>query len=126
MRPTEFAPGVTKGSGRWRRRLDGALGGRARADAAEPDAPLRARRRARRSRELPLPYSAVPHAPREGLGDRGFKETLTDWPALNARSKFWGDDQRAAFKNWEEIDSLHSRRKASPRTFSAASSCAAC
>jgi len=33
----------------------------------------------------------------------GFAETLTDWPALNARSKYWGDDQRAAFKNWEEI-----------------------
>jgi amidase len=34
---------------------------------------------------------------------RGFTETLSDWAALNARSKFWGDDQRAAFKNWEEI-----------------------
>jgi amidase len=33
----------------------------------------------------------------------GFSETLTDFVALNARSKFWGDDQRAAFKNWEEI-----------------------
>ena len=33
----------------------------------------------------------------------GFPETLTDWPSLNARSKFWGDDQRAAFKNWEEV-----------------------
>jgi hypothetical protein len=30
-------------------------------------------------------------------------ETLRDWAALNQRSKFWGDDQRAAFKNWEEI-----------------------
>ena len=28
---------------------------------------------------------------------------MTDWAALNARSKFWGDDQRAAFKNWEEV-----------------------
>jgi Asp-tRNA(Asn)/Glu-tRNA(Gln) amidotransferase A subunit family amidase len=36
----------------------------------------------------------------------GFIETLTDWSALNARSKFWGDDQRAAFKNWEEIVDL--------------------
>jgi hypothetical protein len=35
--------------------------------------------------------------------DKGFAETLTDWAVLNARSKFWGDDQRAAFKNWEEI-----------------------
>ena len=33
----------------------------------------------------------------------GFTETLTGFPALNARSKFWGDDQRAAFKNWEEV-----------------------
>ena len=35
--------------------------------------------------------------------ERGFEEALSDWPALNARSKFWGDDQRAAFKNWEEV-----------------------
>ena len=34
---------------------------------------------------------------------RGYTETLVDWPALNARSKYWGDDQRAAFKNWEEV-----------------------
>jgi amidase len=33
----------------------------------------------------------------------GFTETLVDFPTLNARSKFWGDDQRAAFKNWEEV-----------------------
>jgi len=33
----------------------------------------------------------------------GFSETLVDFPALNVRSKFWGDDQRAAFKNWEEV-----------------------
>jgi amidase len=35
--------------------------------------------------------------------ERGFTETLIDFAALNARSKFWGDDQRAAFKNWEEV-----------------------
>ena len=34
---------------------------------------------------------------------KGFRETLTNWAALNARSKYWGDDQRAAFKNWEEV-----------------------
>ncbi len=33
----------------------------------------------------------------------GCTETLVDFPTLNARSKFWGDDQRAAFKNWEEV-----------------------
>jgi amidase len=34
---------------------------------------------------------------------RGFSETLDTFAALNARSKFWGDDQRAAFRNWEEV-----------------------
>jgi len=37
---------------------------------------------------------------------RGFTETLVDFPRLNARSKFWGDDQRAAFKNWEEVTDM--------------------
>src|SRR5260370_21839799 len=34
---------------------------------------------------------------------RGFTGTLADFAALNARSKFWGDDARAGFKNWEEV-----------------------
>src|SRR5664279_2016227 len=34
---------------------------------------------------------------------KGIEETLADWASLNVRSKFWGDDQRAAFKNWEEV-----------------------
>ena len=34
---------------------------------------------------------------------RGFSETLDDFAKLNARSKFWGDDGRAGFKNWEEV-----------------------
>jgi len=45
---------------------------------------------------------------------RGFAETLVDFPTLNARSKFWGDDQRAAFKNWEEVGdprNPHGRRQ---------------
>ena len=37
---------------------------------------------------------------------RGYTETIVDFPTLNARSKFWGDDQRAAFKNWEEVNDL--------------------
>ncbi len=34
---------------------------------------------------------------------RGMTETLATWRELNARSRFWGDDQRAAFLNWEDI-----------------------
>ena len=37
---------------------------------------------------------------------RGFTESMVDFPSLNARSKFWGDDQRAAFKNWEEVGDM--------------------
>lgn len=35
--------------------------------------------------------------------ERGFMERLTTFASLNSRSKFWGDDQRAAFKNWEQV-----------------------
>ncbi|MGH6681439.1 MAG: amidase family protein, partial [Bradyrhizobium sp.] len=37
---------------------------------------------------------------------RGFSETLADFATLNARSKFWGDDHRAAFRNWDEVADL--------------------
>jgi Asp-tRNA(Asn)/Glu-tRNA(Gln) amidotransferase A subunit family amidase len=33
----------------------------------------------------------------------GVTESLDNFTRLNERSKFWGDDQRAAFKNWEAI-----------------------
>ena len=33
----------------------------------------------------------------------GYTETLVDFAALNARSKFWGDDGRAGFRKWEEV-----------------------
>jgi Asp-tRNA(Asn)/Glu-tRNA(Gln) amidotransferase A subunit family amidase len=37
---------------------------------------------------------------------KGFTETLADFTALNKRSKFWGDDQRASFLNWDEVADL--------------------
>jgi Asp-tRNA(Asn)/Glu-tRNA(Gln) amidotransferase A subunit family amidase len=40
---------------------------------------------------------------------RGFSETLTDFAMLNARSKFWGDDGRAGFRNWEEVEDPRNR-----------------
>jgi amidase len=38
--------------------------------------------------------------------ERGHTETLVDFPSLNARSKFWGDDQRAWWRNWEEVTDM--------------------
>ena len=40
---------------------------------------------------------------------RGFHEGLHDFAALNRRSKFWGDDGRAAFRNWEEVEDPRNR-----------------
>ena len=40
---------------------------------------------------------------------RGFTETLSDFATLNRRSKFWGDDGRAAFRNWEEVTDPRNR-----------------
>jgi Asp-tRNA(Asn)/Glu-tRNA(Gln) amidotransferase A subunit family amidase len=40
---------------------------------------------------------------------KGFTETLADFTALNKRSKFWGDDQRASWLNWDEVTDLRNR-----------------
>jgi Asp-tRNA(Asn)/Glu-tRNA(Gln) amidotransferase A subunit family amidase len=37
---------------------------------------------------------------------KGFTETLGDFTELNARSKFWGDDQRASFLNWDDVTDM--------------------
>ena len=108
VKPTEFAPGVTKGTGamsaadwmvRWAEGLEPSprnltlrsvlAGGEAQSRTFRFHIPQYLSRRAK------------------DWADRGYTETLVDWPSLNARSKFWGDDQRAAFKNWEEIDNLY-------------------
>ncbi len=94
-------------------RLDGALGRRARADAAAIST-LRdllggGGDTGSRTFRFHIPQYLTRRA--KDWAERGFTETLVDWPSLNARSKFWGDDQRAAFKNWEEITSLHSPPK---------------
>ena len=53
--------------------------------------------------DVPLPHAAVSRAPRRRLEGARLHRNARRLAALNARSKFWGDDQRAAFKNWEEI-----------------------
>ena len=108
VRPTEFAPGVTKGTGKmaaadWMVRW---------AEGLEPTPRNLTLRTVlgggeAQSRTFRFHISQYLMRRAKDWTDRGFKETLSDWPSLNARSKFWGDDQRAAFKNWEEIDNLY-------------------
>jgi amidase len=37
---------------------------------------------------------------------KGVRETLTNFTELNKRSKFWGDDQRAEFENWDKMTDM--------------------
>jgi amidase len=37
---------------------------------------------------------------------KGIRETLVNFTELNKRSKFWGDDQRAEFENWDKMTDM--------------------
>ena len=109
VRPTPFAPGVTKGTGtlasadwmvRWAEGLEPTPRNLTLRDLLGGGGDTGSR-----SFRFHIPQYLTRRA--KDWADRGFKETLVDWPSLNARSKFWGDDQRAAFKNWEDLTSLH-------------------
>jgi Asp-tRNA(Asn)/Glu-tRNA(Gln) amidotransferase A subunit family amidase len=100
--PTEFAPGKVFGSGRMQP-IDYCV---ALADGlVEPPANLDVATVQQQELAPTFRYHIKQYLTRRAADwqARGFTETLTDWPSLNARSKFWGDDGRAAFKNWEEI-----------------------
>jgi Asp-tRNA(Asn)/Glu-tRNA(Gln) amidotransferase A subunit family amidase len=105
IKPTEFAPGKTLGSGTMKP-IDYFL------DLAEGRVPIPKNLNIRAIEEEIEPNAFTFHfnqyASRRAADwkERGFSETLIDFPALNARSKFWGDDQRAAFKNWEEMEDM--------------------
>jgi Asp-tRNA(Asn)/Glu-tRNA(Gln) amidotransferase A subunit family amidase len=102
IKPTEFVPGKTFGSGTMSP-VDYLV---ALADGRVP-APsnLNIATVQQQQESMAFRFHFVQYASRraEEWKKRGFTETLVDFPTLNARSKFWGDDQRAAFKNWEEI-----------------------
>ncbi|HWY74358.1 MAG TPA: amidase family protein, partial [Verrucomicrobiae bacterium] len=105
IKPTEFAPGKTFGSGTIKP-IDYFL------NLAEGRVPvprnlnIRAIEEVVESNAFTLEFNQYALRRAADWKERGFIETLIDFPTLNARSKFWGDDQRAAFKNWEEMDDI--------------------
>jgi amidase len=105
IKPTEFAPGRTLGSGTMKP-IDYFLA------LAEGRVPIPKNLNIRAIEEEIEPNAFTFHFNQYALRraadwkERGFTETLIDFPTLNARSKFWGDDQRAAFKNWEEMEDM--------------------
>ena len=105
IKPTEFAPGKTFGTGTMKP-IDYFL------NLAEGRVPvpknlnIRAIEEVVESNAFTFEFNQYALRRAADWKARGFTETLTDFPALNARSKFWGDDQRAAFKNWEEMEDM--------------------
>ena len=105
IKPTEFTAGKTLGSGTMKP-IDYFL------DLAEGRVPIpknlniRAIEEEVESNAFTFHFNQYAMRRAADWKARGFTETLIDFPALNARSKFWGDDQRAAFKNWEEMDDM--------------------
>ena len=108
IKPTEFAPGKTFGSGTMKP-IDYFL------NLAEGRLPIPKNLNIRAIEEEVEPNAFTFHFNQYAMRraadwkERGFVETLIDFHALNARSKFWGDDQRASFKDWEEMDDMRQR-----------------
>ena len=107
IKPTEFGPGKTFGSGAMAP-IDYMVA-LAEGKIAPPKA-LNIRTIQTLAEERQFRFHVAQYLSRRAADweKRGFKETLADWPSLNARSKFWSDEQRAEWKNWEEIDNVRS------------------
>jgi amidase len=105
IKPTEFAPGKKFGTGT-QKPIDYFL------DLAEGRVPvpknlnIRAIEEEVESNAFTFHFNQYASRRAADWKERGFAETLINFPALNARSKFWGDDQRAAFQNWEDMDDM--------------------
>lgn len=101
--PTEFAPGITHGSGTMQpidylvAMAEGTIAAPSNLDIATVQQQVLAP-----TFRLHLSQYLMRRA--ADWRAQGITETLDTFPALNARSKFWGDDQRTAFRNWEETN----------------------
>src|SRR5262245_50338977 len=105
IKPTEFAPGKTFGTGTMAPvdYLVALAEGRV---PAPKNLNIRTVQQQAGSRAFRFHFVQYASRRAEDWKKRGFTETLIDFPTLNARSKFWGDDQRAAFKNWEDVEDM--------------------
>ncbi len=105
IKPTEFAPGVTFGSGTMSP-IDYMV---AMAEGNEPPpADLHIRSIMGLGFSNAMKFHITQYLVRRAAdwAERGYTETLVDFETLNERSKFWSDAQRAWFKNWEEKEDI--------------------
>jgi len=102
IKPTVFARGVTHGSGTMAPAdymvaiADGRM---------SPPANLNIRSIQSKPQATTFHFHFVQYATRRAADWKalGFTESLVNFAELNARSKFWSDTQRAAFRNWEQF-----------------------
>jgi Asp-tRNA(Asn)/Glu-tRNA(Gln) amidotransferase A subunit family amidase len=102
IQPTEFMPGKTFGSGTMKP-IDYFV---AMADSViEPPSNLDIATVQQQELANTFRYHLPQYLTRRAAdwAEKGITETLINFEELNKRSKYWGDDQRAAFMNWEEI-----------------------
>jgi amidase len=108
IRPTEFAPGKFFGSGTMTP-IDYCVA----LAEGQIEAPRNLDIATIQDQELAMSFRLhIPQYLSRRAADwaaRGFRETLDNFAALNRRSKFWGDDGRAAFRNWEEVEDLRNK-----------------
>ncbi len=105
IEPTEFAPGKVFGSGSRKPidyfvdLVDGRIEPPRNFDigAIQPQAPANAFR-----------FHINQYLSRRAVDwkEKGINETLVNFTELNKRSKFWGDDQRAEFENWDRLTDM--------------------
>ncbi len=105
IKPTEFAPGKTFGTGTLApveymvAMADGKI---------PPPVNLNIRSIQQKPQASTFRFHFEQYAQRRAAdwAALGQRETLVNLATLNTRSKFWGDTQRAAFKNWEQFGNL--------------------
>ncbi len=105
IEPTEFAPGKIFGGGTMKpidyfvELVDGRIDPPSNFDigAIQPQAPANA-----------FKFHINQYLSRRAADwrEKGITETLINFTELNARSKFWGDDQRAEFENWDRLSDM--------------------
>jgi len=105
IKPTEFAPGKTFGTGTMTP-MDYMVGLTEGRIAPPKNFNIRSVMQLAQANTFTYQYAQYAMRRAADWKARGFEETLDTWPELNARSKYWSDEQRAWFKNWEETDDI--------------------
>jgi len=101
IEPTEFFPGKVFGSGSMKpidylvALADGQI-----TPPSNLDIPTVQQQELAKTFRYHLPQYMTRRA--RDWAEKGVTETLINFEELNKRSKYWGDDQRAAFLNWQE------------------------